>query len=296
MPNFDKHTTIPNMATIASPRPQSPASSTRTPQLAQSPSLTPASSVRPSFDLPASARSSSPAPSAPAQRRNRAALRDYYNLKGKAAVPPPQNLSRTASITSTTSDGTITSTTTLTEDTSTLPAELDSPAFNGETYVASLLQTSNLKSILRTEASLISEIKNLDGERKALVYDNYSKLIAATQTIGKMQKSMKEGSVGSLERLRPAVEGIARMAENLDGRRASREVGKGEKRKKGLVRWVVDAPARFERYAREGRREDMEAEWEVVSNALDKWEGVTGVDEVRTKCEQVMKEKRGDAG
>jgi hypothetical protein len=30
------------------------------------------------------------------------------------------------------------------------------------------------------------EIKGLDGERKALVYDNYSKLIAATETIGKV--------------------------------------------------------------------------------------------------------------
>ncbi len=27
------------------------------------------------------------------------------------------------------------------------------------------------------------EIRSLDGERKALVYDNYSKLIAATDTI-----------------------------------------------------------------------------------------------------------------
>lgn len=31
-----------------------------------------------------------------------------------------------------------------------------------------------------------TEIKGLDGERKALVYDNYSKLIAATETIGKV--------------------------------------------------------------------------------------------------------------
>ena len=30
------------------------------------------------------------------------------------------------------------------------------------------------------------EIKGLDGERKALVYDNYSKLITATDTIRKV--------------------------------------------------------------------------------------------------------------
>ncbi len=32
-----------------------------------------------------------------------------------------------------------------------------------------------------------AEIKGLDGERKALVYDNYSKLITATDTIRKVR-------------------------------------------------------------------------------------------------------------
>lgn len=32
-----------------------------------------------------------------------------------------------------------------------------------------------------------AEIKGLDGERKALVYDNYSKLISATDTIRKVR-------------------------------------------------------------------------------------------------------------
>ena len=32
----------------------------------------------------------------------------------------------------------------------------------------------------------VVEIRALDGERKALVYDNYSKLIAATDTIRKV--------------------------------------------------------------------------------------------------------------
>lgn len=40
-----------------------------------------------------------------------------------------------------------------------------------------------------------SEIKGLDGERKALVYDNYSKLISATDTIRKVR--MKRGGEGS---------------------------------------------------------------------------------------------------
>jgi vacuolar protein sorting-associated protein 51 len=43
-----------------------------------------------------------------------------------------------------------------------------------------------LESVLKVEGALVNEIRGLDGERKALVYDNYSKLITATDTIQKV--------------------------------------------------------------------------------------------------------------
>jgi hypothetical protein len=286
---------------ITSPRPQSPASSVRSPQVPQSPALTPASSVRPSLDLPAGARSASPAAGNPAQRRNRAALRDYYNLKAKGHPAPAQDLSRTASVTSTTSDSTITSGVVAPSNdvSSALPSELDDPTFNTEAYVQSLLKSSDLRSILRTEATLISEIKNLDGERKALVYDNYSKLIKATQTIGNMQEGLNARNVGDLEKLQPAVAGIGKMAEELDNTKGSggaAGVNRKERQRRELARWVVGAPARFEVYSEEGRRDEMNSEWKDVSIALSRWKGVKGVDQITSKCEEIMANATNDAG
>jgi Vps51/Vps67 len=43
---------------------------------------------------------------------------------------------------------------------------------------------------------LIVDIRNLDGERKSLVYDNYNKLIAATETIRKVFKIGVFGLMG----------------------------------------------------------------------------------------------------
>lgn len=40
---------------------------------------------------------------------------------------------------------------------------------------------------MRVEAGLLRDIRGFDGERKALVYDNYSKLIGATETIRKVR-------------------------------------------------------------------------------------------------------------
>ena len=43
-----------------------------------------------------------------------------------------------------------------------------------------------LQALVRMENDLVQEIRNLDGERKSLVYDNYNKLVAATETIRKV--------------------------------------------------------------------------------------------------------------
>lgn len=160
------------MSTIASPRPstslQSPASS-RTSQ---------------EFPKP---------PRPPNQRRNRTALRDYYGLKATEADP-----SQTLPTEPSQKDGASVS-------------ELDRDGFDAAAYVKDALAREGLEGVLRIEGELISgtdsqlligyhnvteqimadssvdsEIKNLDGERKALVYDNYSKLIAATDTIRKV--------------------------------------------------------------------------------------------------------------
>lgn len=108
-------------------------------------------------------------------------------------------MSRTASIASNTSEFSTSGGTTAGEQSSSslvsaqLAAQLDDPAFDAEAHVAEQLRTAGLRDILRTESVLVSEIRTLDGERKALVYDNYSKLIKAVGTIAEMQKGMHRG-------------------------------------------------------------------------------------------------------
>ena len=324
------------MATISSPRPQSPASTTRvqSPQVPPSPSQTPTSSVRASLDLPTptNARSSSPAPAATNQRRNRAALRDYYNLKSKP--PGPHIISRTASNASTTSTATVTSTavpdtsTNATDSTSISTAPLDDPSFEAEPYIANLLATADLKTVLKVEATLISEIRNLDGERKALVYDNYSKLIKATRTIGGMRINMDGGGGGGgggrsevgrrdqrrgergsglsedgMRDLGKRLEGVRRLAEELGsgggesegpGAAEQRNKAKEEREKRQLVRWVLDGPRRLRKMVDGGHGQDAQREWKVIRGLLEKWEGVRGVEETRIACEVTLQAEKVD--
>ncbi|KIY02948.1 uncharacterized protein Z520_01413 [Fonsecaea multimorphosa CBS 102226] len=334
------------MATIAPARSDSPANPVQriTSPSIPSPGGTPSSSVRPSVDLPRNnAPSSSPSlqqnatlagPASTTQRRNRAALRDYYNLKSKgasAAVHEHRDISRTASITSTASDSTIATTSTAVPETTTssLTAHLDDPTFDTETFVSDLLKTASLRDILKTESALVSEIRTLDGERKALVYDNYSKLIKAVGTIAEMQKGMhkdKEQDIRASVLARqkgeqnPGLGGVALLGEKLDGllkvvkefspgtadgERATQSVEARRKRtQKETVRWALDAPVRLQEMMDRGQREEAEREYISVTEVLENWKGVRGVEELRGKCAKVMENtkeetsasEQGDSG
>lgn len=111
--------------------------------------------------------------SSSSQKKNRSALRQFYGLTSAAAAAPGVGGEEAASAASAAASG-----------------ELDSPEKPGMVdpvaYVDGLCKTADLRALLRVENELINEIRGLDGERKALVYDNYSKLISATDTIKKV--------------------------------------------------------------------------------------------------------------
>lgn len=146
------------MSTIASPR--------------EPPRRTPTNSNRPSFETSRSALASpvltqgptNPPPPQQQQRKtssNRAALREYYNLR--AAAPRIEI-----------------------PDSEVPATEIDAPDFNAEEYVAKVINKSSLEELMKLYTSVVGEVRALDAEKKALVYDNYSKLITATETIRKV--------------------------------------------------------------------------------------------------------------
>ncbi|OQO01529.1 hypothetical protein B0A48_12564 [Cryoendolithus antarcticus] len=211
-------------------------------------------------------------------RRNRAdrsALRDYYNLKaGDGDVPPTPTL-----------------------DVQT-ESELDTAGFDADEYVRGILAKESLEGVLRVEAALIGEVRTLDGEKKALVYDNYSKLIAATDTIRKMRMNMDPLTpmTGSLEEdVGKIAESAKVLSEHLrkqHGVSGSGAGNAGQRRKQQeTVKWVLHAPARLQQLVRDGRRDDAVQQWTVISGLLDRWGHVEGSAKVRADCLAVLEKQ-----
>lgn len=158
----------------------------------------------------------------------------------------------------------------------------------------SVLANSTLEGVLRAESGLINEIKGLDGERKALVYDNYSKLITATDTIRRMRANMDPltpttGTLGmAVGYIAETAGGLAQQARGRDegGRKEGEREWKKEQRE--TVRWVLGTPRRLGVLLDKGEKEKAEKDWDEVKGLLDKWKGVNGVEELRDECERIV--------
>ncbi|KAK0653811.1 Vacuolar protein sorting-associated protein 51-like protein [Lasiodiplodia hormozganensis] len=270
------------MSTIASPR---PSSSIRSP-----------SSTRTSLEVPTSsslARSSSKS----RRNRDRSALRDYYNLKSPTSAPtshPAEGLGIDS----------------VKEEEAVETSELDKAGFDAEEYVRKTLEREGLEGVLRVESGLVGQIKGLDGERKALVYDNYSKLIAATDTIRKMRTNM-DPLTPATSTLSPAISHIAETASALSASIAEHALPKSrssspasvdgkkkvdeKEKQRQTVRWVLDAPRRLRAKVAAGEEEEARKEWEEISRLLEKWKGVQGAEEVKMACEEALASNSGSA-
>lgn len=65
-------------------------------------------------------------------------------------------------------------------------SEMDKAGFDAEAFVRKALAENGMEELLRLYTRVLGETRALDAEKKALVYDNYSKLITATETIRKV--------------------------------------------------------------------------------------------------------------
>ena len=106
------------------------------------------------------------------------------------------------------------------------------------------------------------------------------------------------GGVQEVENVKGLVEDIVAKATELRGTQPARVVngedstdgrnaqksGRQTAQKRLLVRWVIDAPARFERLAFQDDLSQLEAEWNRLEPVLTQWEGVQGVGNIRSRC------------
>jgi hypothetical protein len=176
-----------------------------------------------------------------------------------------------------------------------MESELDRSDFDANVYMKQVLETQSLAELLRTYNRILMDIRALDAEKKALVYDNYSKLIAATETIRKMKKNMDPLNPMA-STLDPAIASIYEKAEGFkrelkssmpEWQRKEMEMSEEDRleiqrsRKiKDTVARILDTPEMVRALVEDGREEDAARLWETTLIVLERWKerGVGGRD------------------
>lgn len=128
-------------------------------------------------------------------------------------------------------------------------SSIDSPAFNVETYVTTLVRTARIDTLLKKHGEMVKEIRALDSDMQMLVYENYNKFISATDTIRSM-KSNVDGMGEKMEELRSIMGQVAETSDGVNSKLQKHRDGIEElSRVKVLlqkIQCVIDLPKRME--------------------------------------------------
>lgn len=82
-----------------------------------------------------------------------------------------------------------------------LGTTMDSPAFQADRHIAQMTKSYTVDRLLAEHRGMAREIKNLDSDMQQLVYENYNKFIAATDTIRAMKGNV-DGMETDMDRLK----------------------------------------------------------------------------------------------
>ncbi|KAJ3236255.1 Vacuolar protein sorting-associated protein 51 [Chytriomyces hyalinus] len=170
----------------------------QSPATATFPSLTPVSATTSatSANNRDSATSSSSVSASPSKSKRRDLLKNYYGLSEKdddSLSVLDEDFAANSEMRSMAS-----STANMKAASSTLksmgpnPMDMDSPFFVPETFVSKCVNELSLPEMIAQDNSLVAEIKELDASMKTLVYGNYNKFIAASDTIRDMREKVDD--------------------------------------------------------------------------------------------------------
>ncbi|KAH6563083.1 hypothetical protein BASA62_008742 [Batrachochytrium salamandrivorans] len=94
------------------------------------------------------------------------------------------------------------------------PIDNDSEEYHPELALNKMLKEMTMPQLIRKDNQLVEEIRELDGDMKTLVYENYSKFISATDTIRKMKSNAEEMEL-QISLLEKKICTVTKSAENI---------------------------------------------------------------------------------
>lgn len=235
----------------------------------------------------------------------RNALREFYKLQQPAADPDSSLIASSVISSARTSISDITSVVgeeDFEAEERRLEAKFEAGSFDAEEIARDILSSRGsgsrvLKDLLKKENSLLQSIRVLQSEQKALVYNNYSRLIAVSETLAKMKdgnldKKTDEISIvigdeqetaQPIEKTRAKLPGLIQEIST-----ASRDLkmdGVGDKvGAKQVAQWLLNTPKEVEQLEGQERDKRIDESLKVLELWMER-SRVGGLEELKGRIE-----------
>ena len=103
------------------------------------------------------------------------------------------------------------------------PYDINSNSFDPELYSHKVIKEASLAQLMAQEGEVVRQIHSLDSDMQTLVYENYNKFIAATDTIKKMRvdfRDMEDEMDQLAEKMKSVTDKSNSINEALKGKRS----------------------------------------------------------------------------
>ncbi|KAJ1864444.1 hypothetical protein LPJ73_000289 [Coemansia sp. RSA 2703] len=152
------------------------------------------------------------------------------------------------------------------------PLDLDSSNFDSKKYLKRMLVEEGVAGLLSADNELVSSVRQIDGDMKTMVYENYSKFISATETIGKMSEDA-DYMDAEMAKLSKRVTDIAERTKAVDREFAQRRERiqrlSGEQKTMRRLQLLFDLPERLNKLISQGRFVEAAREWSNTKPLLE---------------------------
>ncbi|KAI9266482.1 exocyst complex component Sec5-domain-containing protein [Phascolomyces articulosus] len=171
------------------------------------------------------------------------------------------------------------------------PLDIDGDTFEPNKYFARLLKEKSLNGLVKRDNELVTEIREIDGDMKTLVYENYSKFISATDTIRKM-KSNVESMESEMANLNGNMNGISQQCtEIIDALGPNRDKIRRLTNVHNLLKrlqFIFDLPNRLNRCLSTGQYAQAVKYYSRATRLLNHYQHLSAFKGIERDCDTIM--------
>ncbi|KAJ3170682.1 Vacuolar protein sorting-associated protein 51 [Geranomyces variabilis] len=171
------------------------------------------------------------------------------------------------------------------------PLDIDNHAFNAELHLNKLLNEMSLPDLIQRDNYLVTEIKQLDGDMKTLVYENYNKFISATDTIRSMKTNVENMEAEmdllsqSMTKFNAASGAINR--DLMEERKKLNQLNSVDNLLKKL-HFVFELPSRLHECVDKGQYSQAVRYYARVASLLDRYQHMAVFKKITEECRTII--------